>query len=50
MNIYEFKKTEKGNVIVEELDFFEYPRIGYDFGRFNENIDMMYDESNCIMG
>lgn len=50
VNIYEFKKTEKGNVIVEELDFFEYPRIGYDFGRFNENIDMMYDESNCIMG
>ena len=50
VRIYEFKKNEKGSVVVEELEFFEYPRIGYDFGRFNENIDMLYDESNCIMG
>lgn len=50
VNIYEFKKNEKGSVVIEELDFFDYPRIGYDFGRFNENIDMLYDESNCIMG
>ena len=50
VNIYEFKKDEKGSVIVEELEFFDYPKIGYDFGRFNENIDMLYDESNCIMG
>lgn len=50
VNIYEFKKNEKGSVVVEELEFFDYPKIGYDFGRFNENIDMLYDESNCIMG
>ncbi|MCM1046222.1 MAG: ATP-binding protein [Candidatus Gastranaerophilales bacterium] len=48
--IYEFKKNEKGSVIIEELEFLDYPKIGYDFGRFNENIDMLYDESNCIMG
>lgn len=50
VNIYEFKKNEKGSVVVEELEFFDYPKIGYDFGRFNENIDMLYDESSCIMG
>lgn len=50
VNIYEFKKNEKDSVVIEELDFFDYPEIGYDFGRFNENIDMLYDESNCIMG
>lgn len=50
VNIYEFKKDEGGSVVIEELDFFDYPRIGYDFGRFNENIDILYDESNCIMG
>ncbi len=50
VNIYEFKKNEKGSVVVEELEFFDFPKIGYDFGRFNENIDMLYDESNCIMG
>lgn len=50
VTIYEFRKNEKGGVIVEELEFLDYPKIGYDFGRFNENIDMLYDESNCIMG
>ncbi|MCM1189494.1 MAG: ATP-binding protein [bacterium] len=50
VNIYEFKKNEKGSVVIEELEFFDYPRIGYDFGRFNENIDLLYDESNCIIG
>ncbi len=50
VNIYEFKKNENGSVVIEELEFFDYPKIGYDFGRFNENIDILYDESNCIMG
>ncbi len=50
VNVYEFKKRENGSVVIEELEFFDYPKIGYDFGRFNENIDMLYDESNCIMG
>lgn len=50
INIYEFIKNEKGSVVIEKLDFFDYPEIGYDFGRFNENIDKLYDESNCIMG
>lgn len=50
VNVYEFKKKENGSVGIEELEFFDYPKIGYDFGRFNENIDMLYDESNCIMG
>lgn len=50
VNVYEFKKKENGSVVIEELEFFDYPKIGYDFGRFNENIDMLYDESNCIMG
>lgn len=50
VSIYEFKKDEKGSVVVEELEFFDYPKIGYDFGRFNQNIDMLYEESNCIMG
>ncbi|MCH5340944.1 MAG: ATP-binding protein [Acetatifactor sp.] len=50
VNIYEFIKNERGSVVIEELDFFDYPEIGYDFGRFNENIDKLYDESNCIMG
>ena len=50
VRIYEFKKNEKGSVVVEELEFFDYPKIGYDFGRFNQNIDMLYEESNCIMG
>lgn len=49
VNIYEFKKNEKGSVVIERLEFFDYPKIGYDFERFNENIDMLYDESNCIM-
>lgn len=48
--VYEFIKNEKGSVVIEELEFFDYPKIGYDFGRFNENIDMLYGESNCIMG
>lgn len=48
--IYEFKRNESGSVVIEELEFFDYPKIGYDFGRFNDNIDMLYDESNCIMG
>lgn len=50
VNIYEFKRNENGSVVIEELDFFDYPRVGYDFGRFNENIDILYDESSCIMG
>lgn len=50
VNIYEFKQNEKGRVMIEELEFFNYPEIGYDFGRFNENIDMLYDESKCITG
>ena len=50
VNVYEFKQDGRGGVFVEELEFFAYPRIGYDFGRFNENIDLLYDESQCIMG
>ena len=50
VSVYEFKQDGRGGVFVEELEFFAYPRIGYDFGRFNENIDLLYDESQCIMG
>ncbi len=48
--VYEFKKNEKGKVRVEALEFMAYPRIGYLFDRFNENIDQLYNESNSIMG
>ena len=48
--VYDFKKNEKGKVRVEALEFMAYPRIGYLFDRFNENIDQLYNESNSIMG
>lgn len=47
---YEFIKNKDGKVRVEALEFMAYPRIGYSFERFNENIDQLYDESNSIMG
>lgn len=49
VRVYEFIKSKKGKVKVEELEFMAYPRIGYDFGRFNENIDQLYQESSFIM-
>lgn len=48
--VYEFKKNEDGKVRVEALEFMAYPKIGYSFERFNENIDKLYNESNFIMG
>ena len=48
--VYEFIKNKKGKVKVEALEFMAYPRIGYEFDRFNENIEQLYDESNSIMG
>ena len=48
--VYEFKKNEEGKVRVEALEFMAYPKIGYAFERFNENIDQLYNESNSIMG
>lgn len=48
--VYEFKKNKEGKVKVEALEFMAYPRIGYSFDRFNENIDQLYNESNSIMG
>lgn len=48
--VYEFIRNEEGKVKVQELEFMSYPRIGYDFDRFNENIDQLYNESNFIMG
>lgn len=47
--VYEFKKNANGKVKVDCLEFMQYPRIGYEFGRFNENIDKLYDESTYIM-
>lgn len=47
--VYEFKKNKNGKVKVEELEFMSYPRIGYEFDRFNENIEQLYKESNSIM-
>ena len=49
VGVYEFIKTKDDKVKVVELEFMPYPRIGYEFGRFNENIDQLYDESNLIM-
>lgn len=46
VGVYEFIKTKDDKVKVVELEFMPYPRIGYEFGRFNENIDQLYDESN----
>lgn len=48
--VYEFIKNKEGKVRVEALEFMEYPRIGYMFERFNENIDQLFNESNSIMG
>lgn len=48
--VYEFIRNEEGKVKVQALEFMSYPRIGYEFDRFNENIDQLYDESNLIMG
>lgn len=48
--VYEFVKNKKGAVKVENLEFMSYPRIGYEFDRFNENIEQLYDESTSIMG
>lgn len=47
--VYEFVKNQEGKVKVSALEFMSYPRIGYEFDRFNENIDQLYDESNSIM-
>lgn len=47
---YEFIKSDEGRVKVQPLEFMSYPRIGYAFDRFNQNIDELYDESNAIMG
>ena len=48
--VYEFVKNKEGAVKVENLEFMSYPRIGYEFERFNENIEKLYDESTSIMG
>ena len=48
--VYEFIRNEEGKVKVQALEFMSYPRIGYEFDRYNENIDQLYDESNLIMG
>lgn len=48
--VYEFIKNKDGKVKVEALEFMSYPRIGYEFDRFNENIEQLYNESNSIMG
>lgn len=47
--VYEFVKHRDGSVTVENLEFMSYPKIGYEFERFNENIDQLYDESASIM-
>ena len=47
--VYEFTKNREGKVKVSALEFMSYPQIGYEFDRFNENIDKLYDESNSIM-
>ena len=49
IGVYEFIKNEEGKVKVSALEFMSYPRIGYEFDRFNENIDQLYNESNSIM-
>ena len=49
IGVYEFIKNEDGKVRVEKLEFMSYPKIGYDFERFNENINQLYEESNLIM-
>lgn len=46
---YEFIKDKNGKVKVKALEFMSYPQIGYEFDRFNENIDQLYAESNSIM-
>lgn len=48
--VYEFIKGKEGKVKVSALEFMSYPRIGYEFDRFNENIDQLYNESNAILG
>ena len=50
VQVYEFMKSDEGKVTVEALEFMAYPRIGYSFGRFNENLDQLFNESNFIMG
>lgn len=50
IKVYEFIKSDEGRVKVQPLEFMSYPRIGYAFDRFNQNIDELYDESNAIMG
>lgn len=47
--VYEFIKNQEGKVRVSQIDFMSYPQIGYEFDRFNENIDQLYNESNVIM-
>ena len=47
--VYEFVKNQEGKVKVSALEFMSYPQIGYEFDRFNENIDQLYNESNSIM-
>lgn len=49
VTVYEFVKTRDGHVTVENLEFMSYPKIGYEFERFNENIEQLYDESTSIM-
>ena len=49
MMVYEFVKNQEGKVKVSALEFMSYPQIGYEFDRFNENIDQLYNESNSIM-
>lgn len=50
VKVYEFMRNKEGKVKVEALEFMAYPRIGYSFDRFNENIDQLFNESNFIMG
>ena len=47
--VYEFVKNQEGKVKVSAFEFMSYPQIGYEFDRFNENIDQLYNESNSIM-
>lgn len=48
VSVYEFRSGKFGKTTAKELEFINYPLMGYDFQLFGENLDKLYDEADRI--
>lgn len=49
VHIYQFRNTEDGTSVAEELLFRKVPQTGYEFELFTKNIDELFKESTVVM-